>query len=887
MASVHQLYKRVETIGKGAYGSVHKGVHIPTGNVVALKIINLDDKSGSDDVGDIQREVALLTQLRDAPNITKYYGCYMDGPRVWIVMELAEGGSVLSLMKASRSNCLEERYVSVIVREVLSPVIHRDIKAANILVTATGKVVICDFGVSALLATSFSKRNTLTGTPHWMAPELLQTLPVYDTKADIWSLGILIYEMIKGSPPHNTVENIKVMDLIPKAKPPRLQDQEAGKDLRDFMAMCLKESPAERLPADELSKSKWIKSVSKVSVSLLKDLVLRFEQAEKRASLAEPLDWEEEEEQDLLRLHVEDENPWEFETVRGHSFRHAPYNEDIVPDTKSDNEPTQSTVRPPPSSTLPSSLRLLFEDDTTPQQETLRPPVFQIPTNSSTPSPPSSVPPSTSPSPARERMAMKRAATLDTLGDELTAKQKSFVYPPRGMARSRSKLSSSVPGSDDEPTSFDDVSSHSPGTRPSPSADPSSLDFFGDPAKKPTLRELRTLRSNRAPSNNDTVSSPSNEDEVNDETSPATTVTPGLPSFTPESLPSKSPLMIRKRSQSTGEALGPRRNGRVDSLDLASPSSFQFPPSPKPFAPLTKLPSAHIHTVDYHPHILAPRYMPAPSPMLPTSITRTRSATTLPEAPLSTIEAPLFRKGPTTDATALNPPLKPFALSGRSRSGSDTSLSNNPGTPGLKDVLKIPSLTSEHHLGMSDLLPPSPSAAVYNTRHFLSSPSSLSSSVTSNSADTHRQYSAFRDAASSTASSFSLGLPRSQSPPPLRRNLTEPLFSAALSERGSAHARKTSLGTTATSTPLLGPPIRPLDYSKLITDENTFSELARTIDDLTHWLTAVEVGLTGMLDKVYTNTIEEEQEVSSDLEDDQVTPGVPSHSRQTTLPLDI
>lgn len=249
--SVHQLYKRLETVGKGAYGSVSKGIHIPTGNVVALKIINLD--TADDDVEDIQREVALLTQLRDAPNITKYYDCLMDGPRVWIVMELAQGGSVLSLMKASRDGCLEERFVSVIIREVLValsylhkvPVIHRDMKAANVLVTAVGKVMICDFGVSALLATASSKRNTLTGTPYWMAPEVVQAVPAYDTKADIWSLGIMIYEMVKGTPPHSNLDKFKVMDLIPRAKPPRLTDAEAGKDMRDFMSLCLKEAPTE------------------------------------------------------------------------------------------------------------------------------------------------------------------------------------------------------------------------------------------------------------------------------------------------------------------------------------------------------------------------------------------------------------------------------------------------------------------------------------------------------------------------------------------------------------------------------------------------------------------------------------------------------------------
>lgn len=248
--SVHQLFQRLETIGKGAYGSVHKGKHIPTGNLIALKIINLD--TADDDVADIQREVTLLTQLRDAPNVTKYYGCYLDGPRVWIAMELAQGGSVRTLMKASKGGVLEEKYIVLIVREVLlglsylhkSAIIHRDIKAANILITAVGKVMICDFGVSALSATTSSKRNTLMGTPNWMAPEVAQPVPNYDSKADIWSLGIMIYEMVKGTPPHADLgDPLKVMSLITRVKPPRLLEGEGSKDEREFVSFCLKELP--------------------------------------------------------------------------------------------------------------------------------------------------------------------------------------------------------------------------------------------------------------------------------------------------------------------------------------------------------------------------------------------------------------------------------------------------------------------------------------------------------------------------------------------------------------------------------------------------------------------------------------------------------------------
>ena len=249
--SVHQLFKRIETVGKGAYGSVHKGVELATGNVVALKIINLD--TADDDVADIQREVALLTQLRDAVNITKYYGCYLDGPRVWIVMEYASGGSVRTLMKSCKGEVLEEKYIVVLVRETLLAlsylhkmgVIHRDIKAANILVTSVGKVMLCDFGVSALLANSHSKRNTLVGTPYWMAPEVAQAIPAYDTKADIWSLGITIYEMVTGSPPLSNHAQLKAIHLIPRSKAPRLPEGEGSKDMRDFVASCLREQSSE------------------------------------------------------------------------------------------------------------------------------------------------------------------------------------------------------------------------------------------------------------------------------------------------------------------------------------------------------------------------------------------------------------------------------------------------------------------------------------------------------------------------------------------------------------------------------------------------------------------------------------------------------------------
>ena len=151
-------------------------------------------------------------------------------------------------MKACPTGIVQEKYIVVIVRELLlalsslhkAGVIHRDIKAANVLITALGKVMLCDFGVSALLVTNQSKRNTLVGTPYWMAPEVAQPIPAYDTKADIWSLGITIYEMITGSPPHANLDGLKVVQLIPRTKPPRLSDNQGSKDLRDFVVSSLR-----------------------------------------------------------------------------------------------------------------------------------------------------------------------------------------------------------------------------------------------------------------------------------------------------------------------------------------------------------------------------------------------------------------------------------------------------------------------------------------------------------------------------------------------------------------------------------------------------------------------------------------------------------------------
>ncbi|KAG8690884.1 hypothetical protein FRC11_008393 [Ceratobasidium sp. 423] len=367
--SVTQQYKKLECVGRGAYGSVHKGVFIPTGEVVALKIINLDGQD--DDVEAIQKEVALLSALRgpDSTNITRYHGCWLEGPHVWIVMDFAQGGSVRTLAKAAPHNSIEERFTGIIMREVLQAlaflhrnnVIHRDLKAANVLISSDGRVMLCDFGVSALLATPHSKRSTFVGTPQWMAPEVILGQP-YDTKADIWGLGITLYEMVTGAPPHADQDHMRALMLIPKLKPPKLPDStDASKEMRDFMALCLRETPGDRLSAEELSKSKWIKS-SKGSVSVLKELLIRYEswtsKGGVRASLASPfgaLDPDEEPQE------FSQPQQWEFETIRATNHTDSGV-----------TSPEQPNVDLSALSNPPRSLRMLFEDASNPGADPFR-----------------------------------------------------------------------------------------------------------------------------------------------------------------------------------------------------------------------------------------------------------------------------------------------------------------------------------------------------------------------------------------------------------------------------------------------------------------------------------------------------------------------------------
>ncbi|SCW04443.1 LAFE_0H13630g1_1 [Lachancea fermentati] len=254
-----KLYRGLVKIGQGASGGVYTAYEVDTNASVAIKQMNLEKQPKKEL---IINEI-LVMKASKHNNIVNFIDSYLLKGDLWVIMEYMEGGSLTDVV----THCiLTEGQIGAVSRETLKGlqflhskgVIHRDIKSDNILLSMNGDIKLTDFGFCAQINEVNLKRTTMVGTPYWMAPEVVSRKE-YGPKVDIWSLGIMIIEMIEGEPPYLNETPLRALYLIATNGTPELKDPESlSEGLKTFLKWCLHVDPEERAAAADLLQDPFI-----------------------------------------------------------------------------------------------------------------------------------------------------------------------------------------------------------------------------------------------------------------------------------------------------------------------------------------------------------------------------------------------------------------------------------------------------------------------------------------------------------------------------------------------------------------------------------------------------------------------------------------------------
>ncbi|KAM6939985.1 STE20-like serine/threonine-protein kinase [Xenentodon cancila] len=294
-----EIWEIVGELGDGAFGKVFKAQNKQTGVLAAAKVI---DTKTEEELDDYTVEIDILASC-DHQNIVKLLDAFYFESKLWILIEFCAGGAVDAVM-LELERPLTEPQIRVVCRQILqaltylheNKIIHRDLKAGNILLTLDGDVKLADFGVSARNTKTLQRRDSFIGTPYWMAPEVVMCETSkdrpYDYKADIWSLGVTLIELAQIEPPNHEMNPMRVLLKIAKSDPPTLmQPSRWSPEFSDFLKRCLDKNVDNRWSATQLLQHSFVSSVT--DSKPLRELI-----AEAKAEVTEEIEEHKEEEEE-------------------------------------------------------------------------------------------------------------------------------------------------------------------------------------------------------------------------------------------------------------------------------------------------------------------------------------------------------------------------------------------------------------------------------------------------------------------------------------------------------------------------------------------------------------------------------------------------------------
>jgi len=262
------LFTEMKKIGEGAAGEIFLTTRVGDTRKLAAKKMTLNQQN----IALMTTEISIMKNSRH-PNVVEYIESYLVRDKLWVIMEYMDGGCLTEILDQFEQMQLSEAqiaYVCACTLRALSYIhsfhrIHRDIKSDNLLLGTNGDVKLADFGYAAQLTQTKQKRTTIVGTPYWMAPEVIRGQN-YDTKFDIWSLGIMVMEMLEGEPPYMEFPPLRALFLITtKGVPPLKNPQGHSSELQSFLNLCLEKSPEARGSADQLLAHPFIRMACKPS----------------------------------------------------------------------------------------------------------------------------------------------------------------------------------------------------------------------------------------------------------------------------------------------------------------------------------------------------------------------------------------------------------------------------------------------------------------------------------------------------------------------------------------------------------------------------------------------------------------------------------------------